>query len=498
MSFEKSKSQNYNIQKMDEMLSSNRIRVDHPNQRLCEQWVKEYQDNLIADVLAGNPISLIIICEQILRDLPTAVPMYWLIDGKQRATTLVKFRRNLIKLGNKIDRPFVEYFSVDNSGDEPVVVRNTFDVRGKRYEDLPKELQDSFDLYDLRGELYLDCTDDDIEFHIRRFNRMKPMTAAQKGILYLGVETTRVVKRIAQHGFFRDGIGKYSAKDVRNGAIDRIITDSIMASNFLPCWKKGNNAICAYLKEHVSASAFDRFEDNLNRLECVVTEEINEFFDNKNSFIFFTLFDRFTRYGISDDRFADFLMSFDDGMRRTEINGTSYEALCEKGTKDKNVVSSKLDILETLMCDFLGVDKIDSTETITINDRNLMAMEETIENSVVVKEACIGKEDVKIATLRYLSNEEISDEELQDFAYKAEITREQIDDIGFYLDLLSEYIENSADITCDNLATYLRFIKRANEIEASDKKIINCLNGLNGSESYEEMVASLVGNQTAA
>ena len=494
MSFEKSKNNTYSIQKMDEMIYNKRIRVDHPNQRMAEQWVAEYRDNLVADVLGDNPISQIIVCEQ----MNNGVPTYWLIDGKQRSTNLVKFRRGLFKLGKKIDRPLISYVHVDNSGDEPVSTIETFDVRGKKYSDLPVELRDRFDLYNLHAEQFLDCTDDDIDYHIRRYNRVKPMSVAQKGVLYLGAETTRVVKALAQHTFFRDNCGKYTAGDMKNGAIDRIIIESIMAINFLPKWKKSTNDICAYLKDHVSASAFDRLEDYLNRIECILDDDVRDLFDNKNSFLFFTLFARFTKYGLDDEKFVEFLSAFkEQSMAEWDLDGTTYAMLCEKATKDRPVVEAKLNHLERLMCDFLHINKEDS-HGLSIADRNLSKMVEAFSESDIVKEIGLTEEGTKEAVLRYVSDEAVPDEELQAYAYNAVVTEEDIEDADFQLEMLSSWVGNNVGvINAHNIATYLRFVKHANDEELSDKKVMNCLADLNGSESYEEMVARLEA-QTAA
>ena len=494
MSFEKSKNNTYSIQKMDEMISDKRIRVDHPNQRMAEQWVAEYRDNLVADVLGDNPISQIIVCEQINNGIPT----YWLIDGKQRSTNLVKFRRGLFKLGKKIDRPIINYVHVDNSGDEPVSTIEMFDVRGKKYSDLPVELRDRFDLYNLHVEQYLDCTDDDIDYHIRRYNRVKSMSVAQKGVLYLGVETTKVVKTLAQHSFFRDNCGKYTPTDMKNGAIDRIIIESIMAINFLPKWKKSTNDICAYLREHVSVSAFDRLEDYINRIQCILDDDVRDLFDNKKSFLFFTLFARFTRYGMDDERFAEFLSAFkSQEMTEWDLDGTTYATLCEKASKDRRVVEAKLNHLERLMCNYFNIEKKNSDD-LFIADRNLTRMTETFKESDVVKETGITEEEIKKVVLRYVSNETIPDEELQSYAYNAVVTEEDIEDVDFQLDMLSSWCgDNVSGISANNLATYLRFVKYATDNELSDECVTRSLAVLNGSESYEEMVASL-SNQTAA
>lgn len=491
MSSEKSKRKTYSIEKIDKFFAANTIRIDHPDQRLAEQWIPEYRDNLIADALGGNPISPIVICEQFFGNAPTL----WLIDGKQRSTNFVKFRRGLFKLGNKIDRPIIEYAHVDNSGDEPVVTIEHFDVRKKRYADLPQELKDRFDLYEVEAEFYLDCNDDDVDYHIRRYNRAKPMTAAQKGILYLGAETSRVVKRLAQHGFFCDDIGKYTTSDRRNGAIDRIITESVMAINFLPEWKKGNAAICAYLKDHVSVSAFDQFEGYLDRLEGIITDDINEFFDNKNSFIFFTLFHRFAQYGVDDDDFVEFLRAFKENMMDREVNGESYASLCEKGTKDKATIQMKLELLETLMCEFLHINK-EETRGLEINDRNLREMKDIFAKSDIVKEIGLTDEEIKVAMLKYASGG-LPNDELQSFAYTAHVTEDDIADAGLCLDMLGDWCGNHEIITTENIGTLLDFVMVGLKNEISDKRMEKVFANATGTETLDELTASL-GVQPAA
>ena len=491
--FEKSKRKQYSVEKVDKFLANKTIRIDHPDQRLADQWVTEYRDNLIADALAGNPISPIVICEQFVGNAPTL----WLIDGKQRCTNFASFRRGLFKLGSKIDRPMVEYVHVDNSGDEPVSTVETFDIRKKRYADLPKELKDRYDMYEVEAEYYMDCTDDDIDYHIKRYNRAKPMTAAQKGTLYLGTETNKVVKRLAQHGFFRDEIGNYSPKERKNGSIDRVITESLMAINFLPSWKKQTNALCAYLRDHVSAQAFDQFEGYLDRLDGIVTEDIAEFFDNKNSFIFFTLFHRFAQYGMDDDYdFAEFLRHFKAEMMDKEVNGDTYTELSmNKATKDKPVIERKLNLLETLMCEFLHIDMKDS-DGIVINDRNLLKMEEVFTDSDIVKEVELTDEETRLAMLRYVS-EDLPDDELQSFAYTASVTEEEINDAALYLDMLRDWCEDISIINSKNISTLLRIVMYGLENDMSDKKMKDAFAHMTSAEAVDDVMASL-GNKTAA
>lgn len=52
---------------------------------------------------------------------------------------------------------------------------------------------------------------------------------------------------------------------------------------------------CTYLKENAKVKQFDALEEVIDRLYDVVTDEVSDLFDSKNSFVWFTLFDRFTK-----------------------------------------------------------------------------------------------------------------------------------------------------------------------------------------------------------
>ena len=97
-------------------------------------------------------------------------------------------------------------------------------------------------------------------------------------------------------------------------------------------------------------------EENLHRLEKIITVDICDIFNSKDSFLFLTLFERFTGLGIADIKFAGFLREFKTNMRNTRKNdkGMLFDEIDkDKSTKDTVVVVSKLKMLEKLMNGFL-------------------------------------------------------------------------------------------------------------------------------------------------
>lgn len=110
----------------------------------------------------------------------------------------------------------------------------------------------------------------------------------------------------------------------------------------------------AFLNKNSSKEEFDKFDENLHRLEKICTEELNVIFTSKDSFIWFTLFGRFAALGIEDKNFARFLAAFKAGLYRKKINGEAFYEIGRNGsTKDKAVIVKKLEYLETLMITFL-------------------------------------------------------------------------------------------------------------------------------------------------
>ena len=235
----------------------------------------------------------------------------------------------------------------------PTYERKEFDIRGKKFTDLPEELQDRFDDYNFEIVQYLNCSSEDIAYHIVRYNEGKPMTVSQKGTTRLGEEYAGLVKRISNMSFFKD-IGKYKMAEYKNGTINRVVIESIMATNYLEDWKKRQEEMCEYIRSHASVADFKKFEDLVKRLELVVKDEVAEVFNSKDSFLWFGLFARFIRNETEDEKFVDFLCEFVQKLHGERIEGVTFDELNGKATKDKSVVLARMKHLEKLLNDYLS------------------------------------------------------------------------------------------------------------------------------------------------
>ena len=358
---EKSKPDKLCIASINKKIERHTIRFDHPLQRESEQWSPAMKGNLISDILQGNPIPPLVFAEQVANGLA----IIWDLDGKQRCTTAYSFSKDAFKITKNIRRWLIAYQTsvkgkdgteiFDKSG-FPVYEKQEFDIRGKKYSELPEELQDRFKEYNFEIVQYLNCSSEDIAYHIARYNEGKPMTVSQKGLTRLGEKFATMVKSISGMPFFRD-YGGYKVSEGGNGTVNRVVVESVMAANFLEHWKKKQEDMCEFIKDNATAEDFDSFEDLVERITRAGTEETFNMFDSKDSFMWFGLFARFVKTGFGDSRFIEFMAEFSRSLHRREINGKSFDDINGKATKDKAVVLNKINHLEKLMNEYLGTGK---------------------------------------------------------------------------------------------------------------------------------------------
>lgn len=349
---------------LQNMFDRGELRKDHPLQRKPDQWNKSDKDGLIVSVIKQEDVDSIKLCEQLE---PNGVVL-WVIDGLQRLTVLSSYRNGAFKIGNYVEMPIVSYQKVKKDEAGKVIkdeyggyVYETieYDLCGKGYQELPIELKERFDNYKIDVVKHLDCTDEEIGYHIRRYNKQKSMNASQNAVTYME-HIAREVKRISMHNRFLKDCGTYSAKERNNGTIERIVMESVMCMFHLEKWRKQSKKMGAFLNENSSKEEFEKLNENLNRLEKICSEELNCIFTSKDSFIWFTLFDRFTALGLADKKFAEFLAAFKTGLYKRKINGEVFYEIDRNGsTKDKAVIMKKLELLEALMYDFFQIKKGD-------------------------------------------------------------------------------------------------------------------------------------------
>lgn len=374
---ERTKSTSYSIESLSKQLRQHRLRDNHPLQRTSGQWNLLTKSELISDILQGNSLLQIVISEEI----KAGITMHWLIDGKQRSTNLKDYLEDGFAVSKNVQRYMIEY-QTDKTDEDGNVILNedgfpipeskTFDIRGKKFSQLPEELQDKFKDYQVPVMLNLNCTKKDIAYDIARFNRCRPMNVSQSGWLGLEESYAEYVDKILKMDFFKVDCDKssYSNTNIKNGSLRRVIIEAIMTSKYLSHFDKDFGKMCIYLTENANESVFIDFYLTLEKLSNVLKGDTSDIFNNKNSFLWFALFDKFIEYGVEDDKFNDFIQEFKETLHSKEIDGITYDCLNgQKGTKDRSSVTKRFNHLLTLMREYLHIkDSVEESESDVIKD----------------------------------------------------------------------------------------------------------------------------------
>lgn len=340
------------------------IREDQDVQRLSGQFDNAMINELIVTVLTDDYIPPIILGEEELGD---GVVQQYIVDGLQRSSSLSKFKYCNYKITSSIENSIIEYQrkKMDNgkicrNNDGSVIwERAEFDIKNKTYEDLPKELKKNFNDYQIEVVIHQNCTMKMISKLVRRYNNHKAMNASQRAFTYVD-EFARKIRTITEHDFFKE-CENFSEKDKKNGVYERVVCESVMAMFHMDNWQKQGKKMGGYLNEHSCNEEFETLHEVLNRMNSVLAEWYDDIFTGKNAFIWFALFHRFTKYGVDDSKFADFINFFRNELHSKALDkydGESFDVLDEKrNTKDKKLIIRKLNMLEDLLLDYLSIQK---------------------------------------------------------------------------------------------------------------------------------------------
>ena len=456
---DKTKKDPYMCATLLNMFSRGDLRKNHPLQRKANKWKTDARDGFIVTTIKHEDVDSIKICEQIDND----TVKLWLIDGLQRLTTLEKYKKGIFKLGKSLEMPFVYYqvSLLDEEGNvicdeygEPTKKDVEYDLRGKGYNDLPEELKEKFDNFSIDVVKHLDCTDEEIGYHIRRYNRQTSMNNNENSITYMD-SIAKKIKIISQnHSFFKE-CGSYTAIEKQNGTCERIICETLMAAFHINDWQKNSKKMGAFLNHNATDDEFTKLSNALSQLEAIVNDDFKNIFTSKDSFIFITLFLKFLNYGVENIKFAEFLKAFSDELiykKVIEEDNLSFADMnVNRATKDKTVIVRKLNILEKLMKDFLHIhNEIGFSQNDSLLDKKESILE-------------FIKENVKSDAIE--------------------------DDINFYRDILEDYIKITSPLMAEeNLPSMLALVAFGCENDL-DKEVEEWL------PKYESQNTKYIGNQ---
>ena len=316
---------------------------------------KPIVDGLAVTILTDEYIPPIILAEEESGQIH-------IVDGGSRTAAFKMIRFGNHKIKSSVENPIIPYKKLVKDENGKTKFENAeFDIRNKTFEQFPKELQKKFDEYQIDTVIHENCDKEKIAMYMVRYNTRKNFTANQKQFLYVP-KFAEQIRDITSREFF---LNKCDIKDSEKegGILERITYETVMITNFIDKWNKTGNKNPLYINENATDEHFKKLNNNIERLENIVTDNTKLLFNARDTFIWFALFDKFTQTGLDDVEFGKFLNAFVNGLRDKCVEGKQFDRVDDTGsTKDKVNIIAKLHILETLMNEFLHINKEDLDE----------------------------------------------------------------------------------------------------------------------------------------
>ena len=340
----------YTMEQYTKNVSEGYITNDADTQR-NPAW-KPIVDGLSVTILTDDYISPIILAEEDSGQIH-------IVDGGSRTAAFQMIRFGNYKIKSSVENPIIPYKKLVKENGKIKFEDGEFDIRNKTFDQFPKELQKKFDEYQIETVIHEHCNKEKIATYMIRYNTRKNFTANQKQFLYVP-KFAEQIRDITKRSFFINNCD-IKDSDKENGILERTITESVMVINYKDNWSKNGKKLATYINDNASEEQFEKLNNNIARLENIVTDDTKSLFNAKDSFIWFALFDKFTQTGLNDVEFGKFLNAFVGGLRSKAVDGKQFDTVDETGsTKDKSVIVDKLHILEVLMNEYLHIEKTEN------------------------------------------------------------------------------------------------------------------------------------------
>ncbi len=349
------------------------------------KW-KPIIDGLVVTILTDDYISPIILAEEDCGRID-------IVDGGSRTAAFKEFVKGNYKIKSSVEDPIIKYKKMDKDENGRTIWSDAeFNICGKTFEQFPKELQKKFYEYQVETVIH-ECDAEQAAKYLRRYNEHTGMNTNEKMFMYLPKFSDEVRKIINKQFFIN--YSNFTENEKDKGMLERVVSESVMCMFHFDKWNKNSKKMASFLNKNATMEEFEIFEKNIDRLENIVTDKTKGLFNSKDTFVWMTLFNKFNELGISDSKFADFLNEFVDSLREKSVDEKFFDTADEIGsTKDKNVIIVKLHILETLMYEFLHINKED-LEEVDILD----FVKENVSLEVTGEDIADYKDDFEILTL---------------------------------------------------------------------------------------------------
>ena len=386
-----------NIEKMHD--EKKVLSFEHPIQRKSEQWNNQQKSLLIHSMLANYPVPNIYVLREDSQEVDAKnkpIYNYFVMDGKQRLTSVLSYMWGEFPLDDNIPNIFIE--------DEE------YEIAGKYYCDLEQTVQYEISRYKYEIFAFEDCTDKEIEEIFFRLNNSTPLTKSQVAKAKVGVRVAEFINEVLASKFFVNSCN-FSKAQLKASDDQRSLIQSMMLldTNYVKGFELkdfSENTILEY-SENIREIYNDKQKNTLKS----AIQYLENAFPEKNKNIrkisipmLIYLADVAEYDEVKPRFFRDWWSYFTEEDALFEI----YKTFCSSGSTKLEKIKGRLAIMTKSFCTYFELDYPEElVDMIAEVEEKLAAKEKKAEDEVLEDEVTPSEEKESVSVTE---NVEITEE----------------------------------------------------------------------------------------
>lgn len=387
-----------NIEKMHD--EKKVLSFEHPIQRKSEQWNNQQKSLLIHSMLANYPVPNIYVLREDSQEVDAKnkpIFNYFVMDGKQRLTSVLSFMWGEFLIDDNIPNIFIE--------DEEYV------IAGKYFCDLDEPVQYEITRYKFEIIAFEDCTDKEIEEIFFRLNNSTPLTKSQVAKAKVGVRVAEFINEVLASKFFVNSCN-FSKAQLKASDDQRSLIQSMMLldTNYVKGFELkdfSENSILEY-SEEIREVYNDKQKNTLKS----AIQYLENTFPEKNKNIrkisipmLIYLADVAEYDEVKPRFFRDWWSYFTEEDALFEV----YKTFCSSGSTKLEKIKGRLAMMTKSFCKYFELDYPEElVDMIAEVEEKLAAKEEKAEGVVLEDEVTSSEE--KMEDVSVIENVETTEE----------------------------------------------------------------------------------------
>lgn len=330
----------WSLKQLKRMYEKGTISFDHPIQRKSGQWKPLQKSELIHSLADDYPLPPVYAVKE--------GDTYFILDGKQRLTTLFAYINGEFEISEGTDTVNVE--------DE------NYEIEGKDFPSLSDEVQDQLLSYMILVYKMDIESDEEIENLFLKLNQGTPLSKQQKAKAVLGVEWANRLQAIFEHSFVYEK-AHFTNNQLNSAGNETAIIQAMMILDPHHEFKTSSTtAVYSYtqtFKEDVEnkIELVNRINQCLDYLDQAFIEKDKQLLKKVHFPMIIVTADYALNNDVSTENFIEWIQEFKQALKGKSDFETNYNDFTGQGSTKQHMVLGRVDAMKKHIDKFIGKGK---------------------------------------------------------------------------------------------------------------------------------------------